>query len=146
MPDLDNKLDQTLNVLGGGLSGLAPESALHSIEFWESELQATGKPEFNNLARDLAALRTHLTGDLDGNAIGKLLLRLGQQTTTAAGQAGSGVNAKLHHLGDLLSRAGGVLAPGAKGGGTAPHGEPGPTGATFGGTGATASGLGTTAG
>ena len=111
MPDLEAKLDRTLNVLSGGLSGLAPESALHSIETWEAELQAAGKPEFTNIARDLAALRTELTGNLDGNVIGKLLQRLGQQTTTVAGQAGNGTHAKLENLASLLIKAGGVLAP-----------------------------------
>ncbi len=111
MTDLNSKLDSTLNVLGSGLSGLAVESALHSIENWESELQAAGKPELVNIARDLAALRAHLTGNLDGHAIGHLLRRLGEQTTTVAGQAEEGVNVKLHHLGDLLARAGTILAP-----------------------------------
>lgn len=116
MPDFDSKIDRTLSVLGGGLSGLAPESALHSIETWEAELQAVGRPELLNIARDLAALRTHLNGDLDGNAIGRLLVRLGEQTTTISGQAEDGLQGKLHHLGELLARAGNVLAPNSKGG------------------------------
>lgn len=147
MPDFDVKLDSTLKILASGLSGMAPETARHNIETWESDLQAAGRPELTNIARDLAALRTHLAGDLDGVAIGKLLLRLGQQTTTVAGRSSDGdggdaVHAKLHHLGDLLTKAGSVLAPNAHGS-TAPHGEPGPSGATLAGTGATASGLGT---
>lgn len=145
MLDFDAKLDRTLNVLGGGLSGLAPESALHSIETWEAELQTADKPELTNIARDLAALRAELTGNLDGNVIGKLLQRLGEQTITVAGQAGDGTHAKLDHLANLLLKAGSVLAPEPKSR-PAPRGEPGPTGETFGGTGATASGVGTGSG
>lgn len=146
MPDLDAKLDRTLNVLSGGLSGLAPESALHSIETWEAELQAAAKPEFTNIARDLAALRTELAGGLDGSVIGKLLQRLGQQTATVAGQAGDGTHAKLERLASLLIKAGSVLAPESAGRPTGLRGEPGPSGESLGGTGATASGLGTGSG
>lgn len=128
MPDLDAKLDRTLDVLGGGLPGTAPESALHSIEAWEVELQAAGKPEFTSIARDLAALRTELTGGLDGVVIGKLLQRLGQQTVTVAGLADGGAHAKLQRLAGLLTKAGNVLAPGPTGRPTAPRGEPGPPG------------------
>lgn len=106
------KLDQTLDLLHGGLSGMVPSAAIHSIENWESELQAAGRPGLTNIARDLAALRTELrSGSLDGSVIGRLLLRLGQETTVVASQAGGDAASKLHTLGEMLTRAGGVLAP-----------------------------------
>lgn len=144
--NLDAKLDDTLATLSGGLSALDPATALQRIEAWEVELQATGRPELGNIARDLAALRTELAdGSLDGGKIGRLLLRLGQQTTTVAGGGGG----KLHTLAELLTKAGSVLSPSPSGplieggDGSATGGLR--TGGETGGVGTTASGLGTTA-
>ena len=105
-----SELDGTISALSGGITALNPATAVSNIEGWESQLQATGKPALTSIAQDLGALRKELTsGSLDGAAIGKLLSRLGQQTTSTAAGAEAASKDKLTTLGSLLTKAGGAL-------------------------------------
>lgn len=105
-----SELDGTISALSGGLTSLSPTTAVSNIEGWESQLQSSGKPELTSIADDLAALRQELTsGKLDGSAIGQLLSKLGQQTTSVAGSAEAGSKEKLSTLGSLLTKAGSAL-------------------------------------
>ena len=106
----NSELDGTIDALSGGLTSLSPTTAVSNIEGWETQLQATGKPELTSIAEDLGALRAELTsGKLDGSAIGKLLTKLGSATTSVAGSAEAASQSKLSTLGSLLTKAGSAL-------------------------------------
>ena len=106
----NSELDGTISALSGGITSLSPTTAVSNIEGWESQLQATGKPELTSIASDLGALRAELTsGKLDGSAIGKLLTKLGGATTSVAGSAEAASQSKLSTLGGLLTKAGSAL-------------------------------------
>ena len=106
----NSELDGTISALSGGITKLNPATAVSNIQGWESQLEAAGKPELTSIAKDLGALRKELTsGSLDGAAIGKLLTKLGQQTTASAAGAAAASKDKLTTLGGLLTKAGGTL-------------------------------------
>ena len=106
----NSELDGTISALSGGITALSPTTAVSNIESWESQLQATGKPELTSIATDLGSLRSELSsGNLDGSAIGKLLSKLGKATTATAANAEASSQAKLTTLGSLLTKAGSAL-------------------------------------
>ena len=76
----------------------------------ESELDGTIYALSGGIAADLNALKAELSsGNLDGKAIGKLLVQLGTATSDVAGQAEAASQAKLTTLGGLLTKAGSAL-------------------------------------
>ncbi len=106
----DSELDGTIDALSGGITSLSPTTAVSNIEGWESQLEASGKPELSSIATDLGSLRAELTsGKLDGSAIGALLSKLGKETSAVADGAEASTQAKLSTLGSLLSKAGSAL-------------------------------------
>lgn len=110
--DARQHLDATLNVLDGGVAALSPAAARSTIERWLDTLAA--HDGMNDIATALGELRAALAAKpIDGDAVGRILGRLGKRTTEAAGQADDeAVASKLERLGGLLSGAGSALGRG----------------------------------
>jgi len=105
------KLDETIAAAEGGLTNLPANAAVSNIEGWENRLRAAGDPALNPIADDLAQLRQELQRTpVDGAAVGRLLTRLGEQTSAAAAGADPAVSQRLNRLGNLLSQAGNQLS------------------------------------
>lgn len=87
----------------GGLLQLPIDAAVSNIDGWIAQLE--GNPDFEPVVADLRDLRTELQEpEIDGAAVGQLLVDLGTATTGAA--AG---NAELTQLGEALTAAGNEL-------------------------------------
>jgi hypothetical protein len=103
-------IDDTLNTLQNGLTGLRPMEAVSLIDRWHEQLQRSDRQELQQIALDLGELKRHLsTGNLDAKTIGALLQRIGEQTAQAASLTSGGAEAKLRQLGQLLAAAGRTL-------------------------------------
>lgn len=104
-------LENTSAALEGGVTTLAPRTAIRVIETWYDTLKNAERDDLNAIANLLAELKDELQADeLDGPTIGDLMLRLGEQTTSAAADADDArLSPKLEHLGTLLTRAGSAL-------------------------------------
>ena len=101
------RLDNTLSALKDGITGLAMDKASKNISGWEKALKDAGKPELEPITKDLAKLRGMLEGtELDGEAIGKLLTKLGKATAKLAADAPQASSKKLSNLAELLQGAG----------------------------------------
>ncbi len=104
-------LDNTSAALEAGVSTLAPSAAIRVIDLWYGTLKNAERDDLHAIANLLAELKDELQAErLDGPAIGDLMLRLGEQTTSAAADADDArLSPKLEHLGTLLTRAGTAL-------------------------------------
>ncbi len=100
------RLDSTITHLKGGLTSFALDKAVTNIEGWQKALDEADKPELATISKDLGKLKGLLQkGELDGEAIGKLLVKLGKATTKVAADAPATSTKKLSNLGGLLSSA-----------------------------------------
>ena len=107
--DARQQLEATINVLDGGVAALSPAAARSTIERWLDTL--ADHDGMNDVATALGELRAALAAKpIDGDEVGRILGRLGERTTEAAGEADDdAVTAKLERLGGLLTRAGSAL-------------------------------------
>ena len=104
-------LENTSAALEAGVTTLAPGAAIRVIDTWYGTLKNAERDDLHAIANLLAELKDELQADqLDGATIGSLMLRLGEQTTSAAADADDArLSPKLERLGTLLSRAGTAL-------------------------------------
>jgi hypothetical protein len=103
----EEALEATVTYLEGLPTGTSTDSAIANIDGWEERLRASDKPEFKTIADELQTLKKHLiSGNLDGKAISKTLISLGQHTTNAASQADSAIAERLQKLGGWLTKLG----------------------------------------
>lgn len=87
----------------GGLLELPIDAAVSNIDGWIAQLE--GNPDFEPVVADLRALQSELQEpEIDGSAVGQLLVDLGTATTGAAAD-----NAELTQLGEALTAAGNTL-------------------------------------
>jgi hypothetical protein len=110
--DARQHLDATLGLFDSGVAALSPTAARASIERWLDTL--AGHDGLNDIATALGELRSELASTpINGDAVGRILTRLGERTTEAAdGAEDDAVATKLQRLGGLLARAGGTLTGG----------------------------------
>jgi hypothetical protein len=101
-------LENTSASLEAGISSLAPGTAVGVIDTWYGTLKNAERDDLHAIANLLAELKDELQADrLNGRAIGSLMLRLGEQTASAAADADDArLSPKLERLGALLTRAG----------------------------------------
>ena len=100
----------TIDDLQEGLGQIALSKAVNRIDTWERELRETERDDLQPIADDLQQLHGLLTGgNLDGRAIGQLLVRLGSATEEVADQAEEVLQSKLKRLGGLLRHSGHAL-------------------------------------
>lgn len=101
----------TIDDLQPGLALLPRAKAVNRIDHWHRILDASDRDDLQQIAGGLSTLKSHLLGpDLDADAIGATLARLGEQTIAAAGRAEHDeVGAAVERLGLLLLHAGHAL-------------------------------------
>lgn len=111
-PSSDGELlTTTIQALQRGLTAIPVSTAITYIDAWYQQLQGSGVPNMQDIARELGNLQSLISiGDqFDGTSIGRSLSMLGAQTIQAAAQASTHTQADLSALGDLLIKIGGEL-------------------------------------
>ncbi len=100
------QFDATIKHIKEGLKGFTVAAAVKNIEGWEATLEKVEAPGVKGIVRDLESLKKHLHAkELDGDAIRKLVAKLGKETVSVAGKA-EGKNAeKAKALGEALTEA-----------------------------------------
>jgi hypothetical protein len=79
------EFDSTTAAVNQGVRSLAIERAVSEVEGWQKRLEASNDPLLQPIADNLGALKELLTAEtLDGGAIGRLLVDLGDQTQAVA--------------------------------------------------------------
>ena len=79
------EFDSTTAALNQGVRSLAIERAVSEVEGWQKVLEASNDPLLQPIAANLGALKELLAAEtLDGGAIGRLLVDLGDQTQAVA--------------------------------------------------------------
>lgn len=108
-------LDSTRALLEGtDITDVPLNRAVSFIGAWKQRLQQSGQENLSRIADDLDALESELQNQpMDGQAIGEILVRLGEQTAQAAETDAEGSTAEqLRRLANLLTQAGNQLASG----------------------------------
>ncbi|URD51249.1 hypothetical protein [Chroococcidiopsis sp. CCNUC1] len=102
------ELDSAIAVLQEGVTFAPPLTALNLIDSFQQQVQNLGNSE---IASNLSALKQLLTsGSATGADIGRVLLQLSFQTTSAAESADPDISSKLQQLAQLLSEVGNSLS------------------------------------
>lgn len=98
--------DSTIKHIADGVKGFTVAAATKNIEGWEATLEKVDSPAAKTIIKDLEALKKHLHADkLNGEAIRKLVAKLGKETVAIAKKT-EGKNAeKIVALGEALSQA-----------------------------------------
>ena len=100
------QFDATIKHFKDGVKGFTVNAATKNIEGWEETLGKLEAPGVKGIIRDLESLKKHLHAkELDGEAIRKLIAKLGKETVTLAGQADSKNADKVRALGEALTQA-----------------------------------------
>ncbi len=80
-------------------------AAVKNIEGWEAELEKLEVSGVKTIIKDLESLKKQLQKpEIDGNAVRKLIAKLGKETVTIAGRAEKGGD-KVKALGEALTEA-----------------------------------------
>lgn len=97
------QFDATIKHLKEGVKGFTVSAAVKNIEGWEETLGKSEAPGTKGIIRDLESLKKHLHADpIDGEAVRKLVVKLGHETVTIAGKADSKNADKIKALGEAL--------------------------------------------
>ena len=105
------EVDATITDLQHGFGALPLSRAVDRIDAWHRALAASDRADLNAIADGLGALKARLLGpELDGDAIGEILARLGAQTVAASEEAEDEATGRaVERLGNLLLHAGHAL-------------------------------------
>ena len=100
------QFDATIKHIKEGVKSITVSAAVKNIEGWEATLEKLEEPAARTIVKDLENLKKHLHAkELDGEAIRKLVIKLGKETVTIAGRT-EGKNAeKVKALGEALNGA-----------------------------------------
>lgn len=97
-------IDTTIAALQQGITATPVEQAIAILESWQQQLQGLG------IADDLGELKQALQKQKSADAIGNLLLDLGEDTAEElAIETSEDVAAKVRQLASLLTQAGNAL-------------------------------------
>ena len=100
------QFDATIKHIKDGVKSMTVNAAVKNIEGWEATLEKMEQPAAKAIVKDLENLKKHLHAkELDGEAIRKLVAKLGKETVTLAGKADSKNAEKAKALGEALSQA-----------------------------------------
>jgi hypothetical protein len=100
------QFDATIKHIKDGVKSFTVSAATKNIEGWEATLEKIDSPGVKGILRDLESLKKHLHAkELDGEAIRKLVGKLGHETVTLAGKADSKNAEKIRMLGEALTGA-----------------------------------------
>ena len=109
----------TLDDLENGLAAFPLSKAVNRIDDWRRAILATERADLHPIADGLADLHRALTGEgVDGQTVGRILVRLGELTEAAAPSVPAStpedstveLSRGLARLGSLLRHAGSALA------------------------------------
>ncbi|MDN3566665.1 hypothetical protein ACFQY5_31935 [Paeniroseomonas aquatica] len=93
----------TIKHIQEGVKGFTVSAAVKNIEGWETTLEKMDTPGTKGILRDLGALKKQLQAEpIDGEAVQKLVGKLGKETVTLAGKADSKNADKVKTLGEAL--------------------------------------------
>ena len=94
----------TIKHIQDGVKGFTISAAVKNIEGWEANLEKIETPGAKGIIRDLESLKKRLQADeIDGDAVKKLLVKLGKETVTLAGRADSKNAEQVKALGEALN-------------------------------------------
>ena len=100
------QFDATIKHLKEGVKGFTISAAVKNIEGWEATLEKLETSGVKTIVKDLESLKKHLQAkEIDGDAVKKLMLKLGKETVTIAGRADSKNAEKIKHLGEAMTEA-----------------------------------------
>jgi hypothetical protein len=105
------ELNATIDDLERGLDEFPLSKSVNRIDDWHRILDESDRADLNEIADGLGELKASLLGpDLDGDAIGAILARLGKQTVAAAKDAErEEIGKAVERLGNVLLHAGHAL-------------------------------------
>ena len=96
----------TIKHITEGVKSMTASAAVKNIEGWEAKLQELDTPGAKTIVKDLEKLKQHLQADqLDGEAIRKLVTKLGKETVAFAKHAEGDKASKIQALGEALTHA-----------------------------------------
>ncbi len=100
------QFDATIKHIKDGVKSFTISAAVKNIEGWEATLEKVEATGVKTIIRDLESLKKHLHADpIDGEAVKKLVLKLGKETVTIAGKSDSKNAEKVKALGEALTSA-----------------------------------------
>ena len=100
------QFDATIKHIKDGLKGFTIAAATKNIEGWEATLEKVEAPGVKTIIKDLESLKKQLHAkELNGEAIRKLIAKLGKETVTIAGKTEGKSAEKVKALGEALSSA-----------------------------------------
>ena len=100
------QFDATIKHIKEGVKSFTVSAAVKNIEGWEATLEKVEAPGAKGIIRDLESLKKHLHADkIDGEAVRKLVAKLGKETVTIAGKSDSKNAEKIKELGEMLTHA-----------------------------------------
>ncbi len=100
------QFDSTIKHIKDGVKSMTVNAAVKNIEGWEATLEKLEVSGVKTIIKDLESLKKHLHAkELDGEAIRKLVAKLGKETVTIAGKAEGKNSEKVKALGEALSEA-----------------------------------------
>ncbi len=100
------QFDATIKHLKEGVKGFTISAAVKNIEGWEATLEKIETSGVKTIVKDLESLKKHLQADeIDGEAVKKIMLKLGKETVTIAGKSDSKNAEKIKHLGEAMTEA-----------------------------------------
>lgn len=98
------KYDATLKALKAGVRSMTVKAAVKNIDGWEAELEKVEVAGVKTLLKDLETLKKRLQEEeIDGDAVRKLLAKLGKETVTIAGRADGKDAGKIKGIGEALT-------------------------------------------
>jgi hypothetical protein len=100
------QFDATIKHIKEGAKGLTVSAAVKNIEGWEATLEKLEVSGVKTIIKDLESLKKHLHAqELDGEAIRKLVVKLGKETVNIAGKTEGAKAEKVKALGEALTQA-----------------------------------------
>lgn len=100
------QFDATIKHIKEGVKSMTVSAAVKNIEGWEETLGKLDAPGAKAIVKDLESLKKHLHAkELDGDAISKLVAKLGRETVTLAGKSDTKNAEKARALGEALTQA-----------------------------------------
>jgi hypothetical protein len=100
------QFDATIKHIADGVKGFTVAAATKNIEGWEATLEKVDSPAAKTIVKDLESLKKHLHADnLNGEAIRKLVAKLGKETVAIAKKTEGKSAEKIQALGEALSQA-----------------------------------------
>ena len=100
------QFDTTIKHLKEGIKSMTVSAAVKNIEGWETALEKVAEPAAKTIVKDLESLKKHLHAkELDGEAIRKLVVKLGKETVAIGKKTESKSASKIQALGEALGHA-----------------------------------------